>query len=121
MHRTRRAGPAVAGACLLLALLGSAPGCGSGNRNAKIGGSVSVNDKPVTSGTVTFLHEDGRSAHALISPAGTYEMRDAPVGKVKIVVKGMDFARFVKGLPKRDAGGKMQDPNDPGKTAALQG
>jgi hypothetical protein len=94
-------------------LLAGLTGC-SGQSWGKITGKVTVNDKPVTSGRITFMHDDGRTALAEIKPDGSYSLEKIPVGKLKVGIESMNFAAYEAKMPKRKEGGKMQDPNDPG-------
>jgi hypothetical protein len=69
----------------LLAILVCVGGCGSSTPVVR--GKVTYKNNPVTSGEVRFLSETGLPGRAgLISSAGTYEIRDAPLGDVKVAV-----------------------------------
>lgn len=48
-------------------------GCG-GSGLVSVKGKVTYNDKPVTSGTITFAAEDKASAYGEIMPDGSYEL-----------------------------------------------
>ena len=48
-------------------------GCG-GSGLVSVKGKVTYNDKPVTSGTITFAAEDKTSAYGEILPDGSYEL-----------------------------------------------
>jgi len=105
--QTKRATAAGMG-LLLLGLLGC-----SGSQWAEVSGKVTVEDKPVTAGRITFVHEDGRTALAEIKADGTYHLEKAPAGNVKVGIVSMNFAYFESKMPKRYDKGKMQDPNNP--------
>lgn len=81
---TRRA--AVAAAALIAALLPA--GCGrTPTGTATVTGKVSFQGQPLPGGVVRFLAaDDERAGSAVINRDGTYEMKEAPVGKVKICV-----------------------------------
>lgn len=49
-------------------------GCNRGPQLAKVRGAVSVDGKPVTTGTITFQSELGRPAFGVIGPDGTYSL-----------------------------------------------
>lgn len=76
-----------------LALLALA-GCGDPRGPvAEVSGSVTIDGKPVTAGTVLFVSEDGRRmATAPLSPTGTYRLRDAPVGELRIAVQTLIYS-----------------------------
>jgi hypothetical protein len=93
-------------------LLAALTGC-SGGGWAKVSGRVTVNDKPVTSGRVTFVHDDGRSALAIIKSDGSYSAEKVPVGKLKVGIVGLDFAGYEKKIMVKRKDGKMQDPTNP--------
>jgi hypothetical protein len=60
---------------------------GCGKRTATITGKVTYNNKPVTSGEVVFLAQDGHaSVHAPIRPDGSFTVTNAPVGPVQVAV-----------------------------------
>jgi hypothetical protein len=52
-----------------------------------VSGKVIYQNKPVPSGTVTFVGEDDRVESAEIQEDGTYTIAKAPVGPVKIGVR----------------------------------
>src|SRR5262249_24941729 len=43
--------------------------------------------KPLPSGTVLFVGDDGKPVRARINSDGSYEADDVPVGKVKIAIR----------------------------------
>jgi hypothetical protein len=60
---------------------------GCGKKTATITGTVTYNNKPVTSGEVIFLSQDGHaSAHAPIHADGSFTVTNAPVGPVQVAV-----------------------------------
>jgi hypothetical protein len=68
----------------LLALLScSVAGCGSGL--AEVSGTVSYKGKPLPSGTIQFLGQDGIPRAGRIQPDGTFSVQ-VPVGEAKIIV-----------------------------------
>jgi len=108
----RRPKPALLG----LVLLGLV-GC-SGQQTAEVTGKVTVGDKPATSGKITFVHNDGRTAVALIGLDGTYRAEGVPVGTLKVGIEGFRPPSIAaKTNPKVKGIGKMKDPNDPNAPA----
>src|SRR6516164_2856495 len=70
-------------------------GCGSSTTVVR--GKVTYKDKPVTSGEVNFLSATGLpSRSGLIGADGSYEIRDAPLGEVKITVVSYKSAESAK-------------------------
>lgn len=70
-------------AFVMAALL--AGGCGGGDQPASVSGRVLYNNKPVTSGTVTLLGENGKASDpGMVKADGTYFIAKAPAGKVKV-------------------------------------
>lgn len=71
-----------------------AVGCG-GSGLVSVKGKVMYNDKPVTSGTITFAADDKASAYGEILPDGTYELMTekpgdgATPGAYKVIVVSM--------------------------------
>jgi hypothetical protein len=59
-----------------------------GSPHASVFGKVMYNNKPLTSGTVKFVGEDGHS-QARIAADGSYQIMDAPLGPVKVSVRSM--------------------------------
>jgi len=91
-------------AFVLLAFL---VGCGNGNVSLR--GTVTFADtgEPLTQGTVSFLHSDGRQSRGTIQPDGTYVVGTEtatdglPPGTYRVVITGAD-----KGIPPEgDTGG----------------
>jgi hypothetical protein len=71
---------------LVLLLAVAAAGCGGG-KSATVRGKVSYQGKSLTMGSVILVSEDGQlSARGAIQPDGTYEITQAPTGKVKVGV-----------------------------------
>jgi len=69
--------------CLVLAL--SPVGCG-GPFTGSVSGTVTYHGKPLEGGVVAVLHPDGRTAQGVIKENGTYTIKDAPGGDVKVTV-----------------------------------
>src|SRR5262245_25592224 len=72
---------------LLGVLLVSVAGCGPSG--AIVNGKVTYKGNPLTSGEVRiipFLESSGPSRSSLISPQGTFEIHDAPIGQVTVTV-----------------------------------
>jgi len=83
-------------------------GCpAGGDRPASVTGHVTYNGKPVTSGTVVFVGEDGKSSYpGPVQPDGSYSIAQAPVGKVRL--------SFDNPPPPRTAAAGQKPPaNDP--------
>lgn len=87
----------------LTALIGLLAGCGDGGRLGRVSGTVTVDGKPVTQGTIMFVPADGKAAIGAIGPDGrftltTYSDGDgALVGPHKVtilstIVGGSSFA-----------------------------
>ena len=74
----------VAGAGLALAV--GAAGCGSPT-GGPVSGKVTMGEKTVTSGTVTFTGEKGKIATASIESDGTYKVLNPPMGLCKVTVR----------------------------------
>jgi hypothetical protein len=87
---------------LLTLLLGvSAAGCGPGQ--GEVRGTVRYNGRPLPSGTIQFLGQDGVPRAGKIQPDGTFAVR-VPAGAAKVIVTCVDEARLA-GLTRRSAGG----------------
>jgi hypothetical protein len=71
---------------ILLLVLPLATGCG-GQGKATVSGKVIYQGKPLPSGFVTFVPENGAPLHADIQGDGSYRMDRVPVGTVKIGVQ----------------------------------
>jgi hypothetical protein len=70
---------------LVLLVAVAAGGCG--RKTAVVRGKVTYEGKPLTMGSVILVDEGGRfSARGPIQPDGTYEIANAPTGKVKMGV-----------------------------------
>jgi hypothetical protein len=69
---------------LLLPLL--ATGCG-GQGKGTVSGKVTYQGKPLPSGFVTFVPEQGAALHSEIQSDGSYRMNNVPLGAVKISVE----------------------------------
>jgi len=75
---------------LLVALLVGAVGCGGGTKESanSVSGKVTLGNEKV-SGEVVFVGSDNSQKGTPIKPDGTYVIADPPLGKVKVLVKGM--------------------------------
>jgi hypothetical protein len=71
---------------LVFLLFPMAIGCG-GQGKAMVSGKVTHQGKSLPSGIVTFVPEAGPPQHAEIQSDGTYHMKNAPLGPVKIGVQ----------------------------------
>lgn len=60
--------------CGLVALCVLLAGCGSGAKLGRVTGTVSVDGKPVTQGTIMFIPADGKAAVGSIGPDGHYTL-----------------------------------------------
>jgi hypothetical protein len=80
---------------LLLLPLPLAIGCGSQTKGT-VSGTVTYQGKPLHSGFVTFVVENGAPLHTEIQSNGSYRLDKVPVGPVKI------------GIRPKSAGGKLQ-------------
>ena len=90
-------------------------GCGSdAHPRAKVKGKVKFFDKYLTAGNVAFISKDGKATgSANIDADGNYEMTDAPLGEVTIIVrvptvKSKDIEKKMvppKGMPPMMGGG----------------
>lgn len=76
------------GAGLLVAALGTVPGCGPGT--ASVAGRVTYQGKAVVSGSVTLKAADGSVHQAGLNPDGTYQLDRVPVGLAKVGVASPD-------------------------------
>src|SRR5437763_7171045 len=77
-------------ACLPLVLLLTLSGCGAGT--ATLGGKVTYRGRPVTSGSIIVVHEDGTARVGVIEPDGTYSVEGVKRGRVKVGVLSPDPA-----------------------------
>jgi hypothetical protein len=96
---------------LVLLALPLASGCG-GQAKGTVSGKVTYQGKPVPSGFVTFLVENGAPVHSDIRSDGSYRMEKVPVGLVKIGVqtKAAEDALKSVGMPrKKEDFGKMKE------------
>jgi hypothetical protein len=114
------------GGLVLLGLLAFSAGCGSGKKaRAVVKGKVTYGKDHLTTGTVQFYGEDNAFASATIDKNGNYEMNDAPVGPVKVVVSVPKF--MPGGLRSLASGGaKVKDkgsvdPENPDRRIPIVG
>src|SRR5438046_4965070 len=77
-------------ACLPLILLTTLSGCGG--ETATLSGKVTYRGRPVTSGSIIVVHEDGTARVGVIEPDGTYAVEGVKRGRVKIGVFSPDPA-----------------------------
>jgi hypothetical protein len=87
--------------CLALAALA---GCGKGR--ATVNGKVTLNGKPLTTGTVSFIGGPSDTGSGHINADGTYAVPDAPLGDCKVTVQTPRAMGGVQGMPKPPAGMK---------------
>lgn len=79
---------------LSIGLMACVVGCNGSNR-VVVKGKVTYNDKPVTSGTISFLSQDYPSAYGDLQPDGSYTLHTekpgdgATPGKYKVIVVAM--------------------------------
>src|SRR5689334_16533406 len=66
---------------------------GCGGSSAKVTGKVTYHGRPVLSGAVIMVNEDGTAASGVIQPDGTYTVEGVKRGHVKIGVTSPDPAR----------------------------
>jgi hypothetical protein len=98
-------------AALLLAVGLASPGCS--RRTATVRGTVTYQNKKVTSGVVVFVGADGKATQpAPIQEDGTYTAANVPVGTVKVAVDNPP--------PPSNTGGAGLSPTDPEAQAAAK-
>jgi hypothetical protein len=109
---------------LLVATVLLACGCGQNLQKARavVKGSISIGDKKLNAGNITFATADGRTGTGSIDESGNYIVTDAPIGECTIVVSvpapkggsmqapGMKPPAGIPGMEKM-AGPKMVDPS----------
>jgi hypothetical protein len=61
-------------------------GCASAPANATVTGTVTLEGKPVTGGTISFIPPAGNTVTAAINPDGTYVAEGVPVGDALVAV-----------------------------------
>jgi len=110
MERMPRKCARTIGLCLLLLLVGAATGCA--RKKVTVTGKVTLRDKPLTSGVVTFFGEDDNPVSARIKSDGTYSASNVPVGKAKVTVTPAPSEKGVSGM---DRGSDKMDPKSMGK------
>jgi hypothetical protein len=64
-----------------------------------VSGKVTLDDKPLPGGTITFLSpSDARyRATAMIGPHGEFSVADAPLGKVQVTVETLSYSGAKRG------------------------
>jgi hypothetical protein len=80
---------------LAAALLVALAGCGE-ERPAELSGTVKLDDKPLSSGTVWVVAADGSKRHSGIGPKGQYSVQGVPAGTASVYVES--HARVPSGL-----------------------
>ncbi len=60
-------------------------GCSKETRTAAVSGKVTLDDAPVSAGTVLFMPDDGQAASADLQPDGSYTLECHP-GSFKVAV-----------------------------------
>jgi hypothetical protein len=108
-------------------------GCGRGV--TEVSGKVRFKDQPLSSGSVTFVSQDGKSSSSAIAEDGSYWIDDAPIGPVKIAVEShprvpqgfMNPPRRAIAPPQAPTNGavmipdKYRDPERSGLTHTVKG
>jgi hypothetical protein len=86
--------------------MGCAPGV------TEVSGKVTFKDQPLSSGSVKFVGQDGQSKSSAIAEDGSYLIKSAPIGPVKIAV--VSHPRAPLGLTKspKQPTGPRGDPKD---------
>ncbi len=99
--------------CAACGLVLAVSGCSPSQANVK--GTVTYQNKPLSSGEVHFISDKGSSRSALIGPLGTFEIKDAPIGEVRVSVVSYKSA---SGKLKGPSVGKKNDNEEPEEVAA---
>jgi len=90
------------GLSLAVALLIGVTGCPGGSKDAanQVSGKVTLGTEPVM-GTIVFVGPDGKENQTPIMANGNYKLDNPPIGKCKILVRGMGGtgAAVVKDTP----------------------
>jgi hypothetical protein len=111
------AGGRLLGGLFACGLVLFAVGCGPDYKaRGGVKGRVTVNKKPLTTGTVMFSNKNGVTGTAHIKTDGTYELNDAPVGEcqVTVTVPALPMDPTVKErLKGKGAGPKMPEMKAP--------
>ena len=91
---------------LALALLGCGPSA------TEVSGRVTFKDRPLSSGTVVFVGQNGQRKSTAITEDGSYRIENAPIGPVRIAVAS--HPRVPPGLNKSpgQASASRKDPKD---------
>jgi hypothetical protein len=91
---------------LAFALLGCGPSV------TEVSGIVTFKDRTLSSGSVTFVGQDGESSSSAIAEDGSYQIENAPIGPVRIAVAS--HPRVPPGLmnPPGQAAALREDPKD---------
>lgn len=94
-----------AASLLLLALLLGCGNKGGINKGGAISGSVTIDGKPVTAGTVLLIGpDDVRSVSGFINEYGKYTVKEPPLGLCKVAILTKDKVGSVR--PKTGKDGK---------------
>lgn len=93
-------------------------GCGPDYKaRATVKGKVTRGGKPLTTGTVMFVNKEGMSGSASITPEGTYELSDAPLGECTVTVTvNMSNDPSVRARMKGKGVAMPEGPKDPNAT-----
>jgi hypothetical protein len=94
-------------AALLVVLLGALTGCGSST--GEVNGTVRYNGKPLPSGTIQFLGQDGIPRDGRIQPDGTFSVQ-LPAGPAKVIITCLDEARLNRSAGSLKAGSGRAAP-----------
>jgi hypothetical protein len=100
-------------AFLLFPLVAVVTGCSS-KTGGDVTGSVTLNGKPLTSGTVVFHIAGQKAISAAIGKGGTYYLQKPPKGDAKVSVEGVEVDQTAE--KKRIAAvptGGSPDPKNP--------
>ena len=115
------------GGLLLLGLLAFSVGCTNKYKaRATVKGKVTFAGKTLTAGNVMFHGKDNLTGSSSINKEGHYEMKDAPLGEVKITVAVPQLPPG--GLRMTGAGGKKNlkdaesvNPDNPNQKITIMG
>lgn len=94
--------------CLSALLLFILVGCGPGYGDLQ--GKVTLDDKPLTSGTVTTFGSDGLPKQGLIKEDGTYTVEKIAAGTIKLAVTSIDPEANVPKGREKGPQGKIERP-----------
>jgi hypothetical protein len=96
------------------ALLAGLAAAGCGPAKGDVAGKVTFNDKPVVTGTVSFLGADGLLRSGNIQPDGTYRVTGVGAGPAKVAVISPnpwdEYQKLVKIQKSKEAADKIPPP-----------